>query len=155
MIEIKPPSKLPAEPGLKIFLAGSIEMGNAIDWQTQVVTSLFDTQVTVLNPRRDEWDSSWKQSITNPMFVEQVSWELDALAMSDIIAMYLDPDTAAPISLLEFGQYYQSGKLMIACPLGFHKRGNIEICCARSDVILLDSLEDLIKTLKQLISQLS
>ena len=155
MIELKPPQPLPTSPGLKVFLAGSIEMGKAIDWQTQVVASIFDTNVIVLNPRRDTWDPIWKQSITNPQFVEQVNWELDALSMADIIVMYLDPSTASPITLLEFGQYYQSGKLIVACPPGFYRRGNLEVCCVRAGVVLLDSLEDLIKTLKHSIEHLS
>lgn len=155
MIEIKPPQPLPNGPGLKIFLAGSIEMGLAIDWQTKVTSSIFDANVIVLNPRRDSWDSSWEQSITNPNFVGQVNWELDGLEMADIIVMYIDPSTKAPISLLEFGQYYQRGKLIIACPPGFWRKGNLEVCCARAEVMLLDNLEDLIKALKHSIEHLT
>ena len=31
-----------------------------------------DLPVAVLNPRRDEWDASWEQSISNPLFRGQV-----------------------------------------------------------------------------------
>ena len=148
MFEIKSPNSFSAAVGLKIFLAGSIEMGKAIDWQKKVVESCEKDNVVFLNPRRDNWDPFWKQSITEPKFAEQVNWELDALEAADIIVMYLDPATKSPITLLEFGQYYHSGKLIIACPKGFYRRGNLEVCCARASVMLLDNLDDLIKTLK-------
>jgi hypothetical protein len=59
-----------------IFLAGSIEMGVAEQWQERVVAMLKDTPWTLLNPRRDDWDDSWEQQIDFEPFYEQVSWEL-------------------------------------------------------------------------------
>lgn len=35
-----------------VFLAGSIEMGAAIDWQNQVEKDLADTDGVICNPRR-------------------------------------------------------------------------------------------------------
>src|SRR5690242_3074697 len=54
---LKPPVSLPASfdtPSL--FLAGSIEMGQAPPWQHLVERALEADAVTILNPRRDEWD---------------------------------------------------------------------------------------------------
>jgi hypothetical protein len=131
---------------IKIFLAGSIEMGNAVDWQTKVVKELndFTKDLIFLNPRRDSWDSSWVQSIENEQFYEQVTWELDALDKSDYIFMYFDPNTKSPISLLELGLYASTGKLIVACPDGFWRKGNVEVVCERFDIPLLNNLEDLI-----------
>ncbi len=95
-IEIKPPYTLPK----KIFLAGSIEMGKAENWQEKIVNT-FNKSYLFFNPRRDDWDSSWEQKIENVQFNEQVTWELNALDSSDIIVMYFDPNTKSPISLLE------------------------------------------------------
>ena len=47
-------------------------MGIAEDWQTTLCHALDDLDVTILNPRRDEWDASWRQSITEERFREQV-----------------------------------------------------------------------------------
>ena len=75
-----------------IFLAGSIEMGTAADWQTQLVTELGDRDdLAVFNPRREEWDASWRQSIDEPKFREQVEWELDNLERAHVIAMWFAP----------------------------------------------------------------
>ena len=83
---VKPPQSLKDLPKWpSIFLAGSIEMGKAEDWQAYIGNNLFSHDIIILNPRREHWDSSWKQSIDNPVFKEQVDWELDALGQADLI----------------------------------------------------------------------
>jgi hypothetical protein len=114
-----------------VFLAGSIEMGVAEDWQTKVGKYLDDRKVTVFNPRRAGWDSSWKQEKSNPQFFEQVSWELAALEMASCIFLYFDPATKSPISLLELGIFAHSKKLVVGCPDGFYRKGNVDIVCER------------------------
>ena len=73
MKEIKAP-KFVNNKVATIFLAGSIEMGTAEQWQERVVRMLADTPWTILNPRRDDWDNSWKQSWEDERFVEQAQW---------------------------------------------------------------------------------
>lgn len=54
---IKPPHSLARNHFRKysIFLAGSIEMGKAEDWQTSVENYFKDQEdYTILNPRRDD-----------------------------------------------------------------------------------------------------
>jgi hypothetical protein len=67
-----------------VFLAGSIEMGSAEDWQACVSQCLQANDIVILNPRRDVWHSTWERSVANPHFREQVDSEM---------AKYLDdPD---------------------------------------------------------------
>ena len=141
MREIKPPNDLSTNDGLKIFLAGSIEMGKAEDWQNKIVKTLEDKKGTIFNPRRDNWDSSWKQSKDNPDFRQQVEWELEALSKSDYILMYFDPNTKSPISLLEMGLYARSGKLLVICPDSFWRKGNVDIVCEKYNVRQFPSIE--------------
>jgi hypothetical protein len=144
---IKPPHsvvKNSKKGHLKIFLAGTIEMGNSEDWQTKVTEALSDRPYTILNPRREEWDSSWEQKIENPQFYQQVNWELDALNKADIIILYLLPDSKSPISLLELGLYASSGKLLVCCPEGFWRKGNVEIVCERFNILLYENIENLL-----------
>lgn len=141
----KPPEPLLLPPGLpSVFLAGSIEMGRAGPWQAQVEEALGALDVAILNPRRDAWDASWEQTWENPTFREQVEWELEGQERADVIAMYFAPDTKAPITLLELGLFAQSGKLIVCCPDGFWRRGNIDIVCARYGVPQADGLPELI-----------
>ncbi len=119
-------------------------MGRAEPWQAEVERALADEDVVILNPRRDEWDSSWVQSIANPPFREQVEWEISGQELATVIAIFFAPTTRAPISLLEFGLFARSGKLVVCCPAGFWRRGNVEVVCARYAIPMVESLADLI-----------
>ena len=147
---IKPPTSVPylsertKELGTSIFLAGSIEQGTAVDWQSQVEEALVDTEAVIFNPRRDHWDSSWEQSIDNPQFVEQVEWELEALDRADTISMYFDPNTKSPVTLLEFGLLAIEGNLVVCCPEPFWRKGNVDVVCNRYGVKQVATLEELI-----------
>ena len=148
MKEIKAPDKF----SKRIFLAGSIESGAAEEWQQQVVLELARHDILILNPRRDDWDIRWKQSIRNRQFREQVEWELDAQEAADIIFMYFAPDTYSPVSLLELGLFARSRKLIVCCPDGFWRKGNVEVICARFNIALFDTLKEAIRHLKRRLS---
>jgi len=142
---IKPPAPLPAAfDSPAVFLAGSIEMDRAAPWQDDVAARWAGRDVTILNPRRESWDASWVQSYENPVFRGQVEWELDGLARADVVMMYFDPATRSPISLLELGLLADSGRLVVACPEGFWRRGNVEVVCRRYGVPLVEDLGALI-----------
>jgi len=146
---LKPPAPIVLADGERsVFLAGSIEMGQAEDWQTAVVRALADLPVVVLNPRRDEWDASWEQSISNPLFRAQVEWELEGLERASVVAMYFAPATQAPITLLELGLLARSGRLVVCCPPGFWRRGNVEVVCARYGVPLTGGLPELVQAVR-------
>ena len=150
---LKPPAPLPTDMLIpSVFLAGSIEMGQAEDWQSLVVAGLTDLDVAILNPRREEWDARWVQSIRNPQFREQVEWELAAQERATLIAMYFAPATKAPITLLELGLFARSGKLLVCCPNGYWRKGNVEIVCARYRIPLMANLEELIGAVRQRLS---
>jgi hypothetical protein len=125
-----------------VFLAGSIEMGVAEDWQSTIGKWFLSMGWNVFNPRRTDWDSSWIQSYENPQLNQQVSWELNALDKSDVILMYLDPNTKSPISLLELGLHATSKKLYVVCPDGFWRKGNVEMVCSVYDIPLFNTLEE-------------
>lgn len=120
--------------GINVFLAGSIEMGVAENWQDRFANHFKDLNITFLNPRRDEWDNTWVQSIDNKMFRDQVEWELNGLMAADFVAMYFDPKTKSPISLLELGLMASTNKMVVCCPDEFYRRANVEIVCNRFSV---------------------
>jgi len=132
-----------------VFLAGSIEMGTAEPWQERLVNEFKDTDIRFLNPRRDDWDSSWVQEASNPQFAQQVNWELDALDYSDLIVFNFDPDTKSPITIMELGLYANSGKVIVCCPDGFWRKGNVEIVCQRHNVTLVNSFDELVNAVKK------
>ena len=127
-----------------VFLAGSIEMGAAVEWQKSTGELLSLAGYIVLNPRRDDWDSTWEQSIENEIFKEQVVWELLGLEKADAVLVHFDPATKSPITLLEIGMLSQlkPGATFISCPEGYWRRGNVEILCDRYNMGLFDSLHE-------------
>lgn len=139
---------------LVIFLAGSIEQGKAEEWQTEFITKLpKDSPVVILNPRRAQWDSSWVQSIENDQFREQVEWELVGMEHADFIVMYLAPGTSSIISLMELGLHAQNDKLLVFCPEGFQRKGNVDIVCAMYEVAQFESWEAIIDFLDLIIDE--
>ncbi len=138
---------------IAIFLAGSIEMGLAENWQNVVEKFLRNQPVTIYNPRRDDWDSSWKQEKENPEFNHQVNWELDRLAQCNIVFMYLDPKTKSPISLLELGAYSDKN-IIVCCPNGFWRKGNVDIFCSRKNVPVYNNFGEALTALITKISEM-
>ncbi len=147
---ITSPAPIPAgDARPRVFLAGSIEMGRAGDWQQQVQQALADEDVVLLNPRRADWNPAWRAEADEPEFRRQVEWELAALEQADIVLMYFAPGTQSPITLLEFGLYARSGKLLVAAPAGFWRKGNLDITGDRYQVPRHDDLQALIAAVKQ------
>lgn len=137
-----------------LFLAGSIEMGNATNWQNELIFELetsfnSDFNLTIFNPRREDWNSK----CGSPEFYQQVTWELMMLEKSDLIFLYFDPDTKSPISLLELGLYTKSKKIIVFCPEKFYRKANVEIVCSFYNIPLFDNYEIAIEYLKKSLSK--
>lgn len=155
-----------------IFLGGSIEMGAAEDWQHRFV-DLFkagfeiNAQISkrnntppsysasldryaILNPRRPKWDNSLEQSITNPQFFQQVTWELSYLEKAKHRVFYFAADTLSPISLLEFGTFHnhEKGRTYICWDKGYKRAGNLEIFCNRYGIHVHPDLESIVSHIK-------
>jgi hypothetical protein len=152
MAVYKPPQNIAERDKTKksVFLAGSIEMGNAVDWQTNLGNFFDDSGWDVFNPRREKWESTEKQSFENPMFYQQVNWELNALEAADLIVMNFDPKTQSPISLMELGLFARTGKLHVICPEGFWRKGNVDVVCNYYGIPLYETLASFTNKLESL-----
>lgn len=153
-ITVRSPQPLPDDGRLSVFLAGSIDMGGSDDWQARVARELADEGVVLLNPRREDWNPAWKPVAQEPEFRRQVEWELAALQRADLILMYLQPGSQSPISLLELGLHAGSGKLLLACPEGFWRKGNVDITADRYGVPRYESLPALIEAVRERLTRL-
>ncbi len=137
-------------PLLKIFLGGTIEMGAASNWQDKAIELLrakCQHETVVFNPRRDNWDSSWQQSINNRDFKWQVEWELAALRMVQVIYFNFEKDSRSPITLMELGiaSQFRGPQVKVCCPDGFWRKGNVEVLCNLNNIPLYNTLEDMIE----------
>jgi hypothetical protein len=147
-IEVKAPSHYDTVK-FSIFLAGAIDQGQAEDWQSKVARSLDDLDLTILNPRRDDWDSSWEQSIDNPQFKEQVLWELDAQEAADMVIFVFTRDSKAPITFLELGIFGTNKDSMVCCEEGFYRQGNLDIVCEKYNIPIYHNLDEMIVDLHE------
>lgn len=135
---------------ITIFLAGSIEMGEASNWQKEAITQL-DAAIPrehqglyqILNPRRPDWDSNWKQEYENAQFFQQVLWELKGLEQANFVLVVFDPTTKSPVSMLELGAFHQ--KAVVVCPEGFWRKGNVDIFCEKFNVPQYNNLDEAIE----------
>ena len=134
--------------GITVFLAGSIEMGSAENWQPKVENALLEKLITIYNPRREDWDSTWEQRQTSEQFNHQVNWEMNKIEDSDLVLMHFDKNTKSPITLLELGSLLKSTKLIVSCPAEFYRRGNVEIVCARHNIPIFYELDEAIGCLE-------
>lgn len=152
-IQVQAPHDVPPGTDNTVFMAGSIEMGVAENWQTRLVNAFDDEpNLTFLNPRRDDWDSSWVQSIHNAQFNQQVTWELDGLEQSNMVLFYFDPDTKSPITLLELGfvaGFRNPYNVVVCCPMGFWRKGNVDILCKRWGIQVVETMDELIVAVKE------
>lgn len=146
---ISAPHRINFEAEVIIFLAGSIEMGEASEWQKEAIT-LLESKVPkehhhlyqILNPRRPDWDSNWKQDYEHPQFFQQVNWELKGLSGSNFNLIVFDPATKSPVSMLELGAF--KDRAVVVCPEGFWRKGNVDIFCENFDVPQRNTLEEAI-----------
>ena len=147
---LRPHEELPEEISrndsfTKIFLAGTIDMGNSRDWQTEIHDrfSEMNGRYILFNPRQENWDA------TRPGEMDyQVKWELDHLEDADMIIMYILGTSKSPISLLEMGLHAKSGKMYVICEKDFYRYDNVRITCDYYEVPLYNDLESFLDTLE-------
>jgi hypothetical protein len=156
ILVIKPGAPIRSGPSNwpHLFLAGTIDQGNSVDWQS-TVPEFYKTKdiedVVLVNPRRDNWNPSVEQSITDPEFHAQVSFELGHIEQVDAVAMWLVPGSLSPISLAEFGLLCgmksagHINRLIVGCPAGFWRKGNVEMMTDRYGIPLVDTIDELLE----------
>jgi hypothetical protein len=154
----KAPSAFPKD-GYKIFLGGVIDMGKGEPWHETVIQELDSFDVTILSPKRDDWDSSWEQSLQDERFVEQVEWELKAQESSDLCLYVFATSekeakkSKAPITLLELG-LHATDNTIVCCPEGYFRKGNVDVVCRRYGIPVYNTLEELLVDLKSTLEEM-
>ena len=122
-----------------VFLAGTIDNGNSLNWQDKTIIELINLGVKdleVYNPRREHWNP-------NPSKEDmeyQIKWEQDHLDKADVIAMVSLDDSKSPISLLEMGLYAKTGKLIVFCTPNFYRWDNVRLTCEKYHIELVQDI---------------
>jgi len=71
--------------------------------------------------------------------------------------MYFDSNTKSPITLLELGLFTKvdkhlgtTQKVVVCCPEGFYRKGNVDIVCERYNIIQVPTLDILISFVQEM-----
>lgn len=138
------PSEYSSRGVKSVFLAGTTSKIDTTDWRETLTSLLSEIPITIYNPYRADWDSTWREEISFAPYREQVEWELDKQERADIVVVYFHPATQAPISLLELGLCARKpGNAIVFCPKGYWKRGNVQIVCQKFGIEMVESIEKL------------
>lgn len=150
----------PNREPFRVFLAGSIDLGAAANWQENLCQRLkfrfngvdsLKYDVEILNPRGDgEWKAD-DMTKANSRFVQQVAWEQNGIINSNVVFFNFLENSKSPITLLEFGMVIAMKKhAIVSCPKGFWRRGNVEVMCMLQNtkrVTLFDNEKDAVDEL--------
>lgn len=156
---ITPPSFITLDNSrTSVFLAGSIEMDKAEQWQQRFIDEFISQYergssgrfVDIFNPRRANWDITAKQSIEDPVFYQQVRWELDYLEDAKVRVFYFAPDTLSPISLLEFGKFFDYPNTFLCVNSAYQRAGNLEVFANKYKIKIHRDFGDIIRKIKWL-----
>ena len=115
-----------------IFLAGTIDNGDTVDWQKKLIEKFKDIDLKIYNPRCKYWN----KNATKEDLEYQIKWEQDKLDDADLIIMVLSDNSKSPISLLELGLYATSKKILVFCTDKFYRFDNVRLTCEKYDIPL-------------------
>lgn len=140
------PALLPDKiTGPSVFLGGSIEMGRAELWQPRVAPRFLDAGISVLDPRRDDWDADLPHDPTpGSPFEQQVSWELDSIIdRVDLVFFRIcGGETTAIISMFEMGVTLEMRKpVVIQADQDYMRYGNIVISARKYGVPVYNDVD--------------
>lgn len=91
-----------------VFLGGGIS--GCPPWQDEAVNLFKDSGLTIINPRRKDFDTNNKS-----MFYEQIEWEYWHLKLSAIKLFWFPKDTLCPITLFELGKHLKDKNVFVGC----------------------------------------
>lgn len=145
------PPKYPDINRPSLVLFGTIEKDPLNNWASNLSTKLSDLNIQILNPRRDDWDNTWKEDVSFAPFRENVEWEMAHAEKADLVVLCFRAGSECHITLLELGMHAArfGERTVVCCEEGFHKRGNVEIVCGRFGAVCVKTTEELHKIVRQ------
>ena len=127
-----------------IFLAGGIS-GCSV-WQTEMANLLKDTDLAVINPRRENYDMDDKS-----LEEVQIKWEFDHMNKVDIISFWFTPETVCPITLYELGKASMTNKIIfVGVDPNYSRKRDVEIQTKliRPEIKIVSSIKELVEQVK-------
>ena len=142
MVIITPETENQESKNKSVFLAGTIDNGDSLNWQDKTIIELINLgfNCDIYNPRVEHWNPN----ATKEEVEYQIKWEQNHLDNADLIVMVLLDDSKSPISLLELGLYAKSKKIVVFCTTNFYRWDNVRLTCDKYNIELIQDLNPLI-----------
>jgi hypothetical protein len=131
-----------------LFLAGGIGVGAVVpDWQSELIERFRDTELTLLNPRRDDYPAGEPNALR-----QQIEWEHRYLKAASAISFWFVAETLCPITLYELGAWAnacdalgQRKPIFVAAHPDYARRSDlfIQLALVRPEVEVVSSLTEL------------
>lgn len=123
-----------------LFIAGGIT--DCPPWQSELIASLEDLDMTILNPRRGKWPKNGDEAEIG----RQIEWEFKMLLRASAVSFWFPKETVCPITLYELGRMAMTNKtLFVGAHPEYSRRFDVEtqISLVRPQVLVVHSLEEL------------
>lgn len=123
MIYIKCPQEFNKTfESISLFLAGGIT--NCPNWQNEMSDLLKNTKLTLIDPRRDNWDVN-----DSAIEQQQINWEFKHLNLADAIMFWFPCETLCPITLYELGFWNAKAnkKIFVGCHPEYKRKSDVVI----------------------------
>lgn len=113
--------------GGNLWDAGSIFLGGGITscpiWQSQMVKLLENTNLVVVNPRRENFDIN-----DSTLTEKQIEWEFRYLQRVTGRMFWFPHETLCPITLFELGKWCVKGEpLFVGCHPDYKRKVDLEV----------------------------
>ena len=132
-----------AETETAVFLAGGIS--GCPDWQRTVGQWLTDTNLVLLNPRREHYPDDPDAARA------QITWEYGYLRRADAVLFWFPCETLCPITLFELGTCSRTETPLFVGTHPDYSRKNdvlIQLSLARPEITVADSLHQTVEMLR-------
>lgn len=124
-----------------LFLAGGIT--DCPDWQKEMTKKLNNTDIIILNPRRENFDINEKDAAK-----KQIAWEYRHLRYASAISFWFPKETLCPIVLFELGYWFNRSKEIFIGVHPEYKRKEdvyIQVSLTYPDFKFVNNINDLTK----------
>lgn len=123
---------------LKIYLGGSVDMGETFNWHNKFIMGMTkltdpmngdprynDKKFLIMNPRVVVANPS--PTLDNPEFVNKKKWDFDMIKKCDVIFCNFLKKSQSPSAINELLLTATSGKLVVRCPLEYFNYPTVKV----------------------------
>lgn len=133
---------LGTDNSFKVFLAGGMKK----PWRKELIDALenLDINLTIIDPTVEDWENDvGEESVDNPKYVKQTTWEHIGLEKSDIQIFHFDGSTLSPITLCEMCLFMNTNSI-VQLEDDYEKAGYVRYVASRNGVPVVKTPKEVV-----------